>query len=206
VIKPSQALGGRLPLVDPKTLTSAQRELFDAVMTTWVLWSNDAGLEATTADGRLIGPFNSLLLHPEVGAKFLEFVAAAATHTTVSQRVREVVIIAVGAVWDASYELYAHTILARHVGLSDDAVTTLANGGIPDDVSEHEKIAARVARQLSTRHRIDEELYREAEQAFGRTGLFDIVALIGQYHTVCAVLNLFEVPVPKSRQPSGGTS
>ena len=196
MIKPSQALGGRLPLVDPKTLTSAQRELFDAVMTTWVLWSNDAGLEATTADGRLIGPFNSLLLHPEVGAKFLEFVAAAATHTTVSQRVREVVIIAVGAVWAAGYELYAHTTLARHAGLSNDAVMTLANGGIPDDLSEHEKIAARVARQLSTRHRIDEELYSEAEQAFGRTGLFDIVALMGQYHTVCAALNLFEVPAP----------
>jgi 4-carboxymuconolactone decarboxylase len=194
--KPRQTLGGRLPLVDPKTLSSAQRELFDAVMSTWVLWGNEVGIEATTADGRLIGPFNSFLLHPEVAAKFLEFVAAAATHTTLSHRVREVVIIAVGAVWAAGYELYAHTTLARHAGLSNDAVMTLANGGIPDDLSEHEKIAARVARQLSTRHRIDEELYREAEQAFGRTGLFDIVALMGQYHTVCAALNLFEVPAP----------
>jgi 4-carboxymuconolactone decarboxylase len=194
--KPSQTLGGRLPLVDPKTLTSAQRELFDKVMSTWVQWSNDAGLEATTADGRLIGPFNSFLLRPEVAAKFLEFVAVAAAHTTLSRRAREVVIIAVGAVWTAGYELYAHTTLARHAGLSNDAVTTLANGGIPDDLSEHEKIAARVACQLSTRHRIDEELYREAEQAFGRTGLFDIVALMGQYHTVCAALNLFEVPAP----------
>jgi 4-carboxymuconolactone decarboxylase len=194
--KPRQTLGGRLPLVDPKTLSSAQRELFDTVMSTWVLWGNEVGIEATTADGRLIGPFNSFLLHPEVAAKFLEFVAAAATHTALSHRVREVVIIALGAVWAAGYELYAHTALARHAGLSNDAVMTLANGGIPDDLSEHEKIAARVARQLSTRHRIDEELYSEAEQAFGRTGLFDIVALMGQYHTVCAALNLFEVPAP----------
>jgi len=106
------------------------------------------------------------------------------------------VIVAVGAVWGADYELYAHTTLARNAGLSEHAVTTLANGGIPDELSEHEKIAAHLTRQLSTRHRVDDELYREAEKAFGTTGLFDIVALIGQYHTVCAALTLFEVPAP----------
>lgn len=193
---PIQALGGRLPLADPTTLTSAQRELFQAVKATQVPWANDAGFQATTADGRLIGPYNAFLLHPEMAEKILEFSAADKAHTTLSKRVHEIVIIAVGAVWGADYELYAHGALARNAGLSEDAVTTLANGGIPDDLSEHEKIAARLARQLSTRHRVDDELYRAAEQAFGTTGLFDIAALMGQYHTVCTVLTLFEVPAP----------
>jgi 4-carboxymuconolactone decarboxylase len=194
--KPSKTLGGRLPLADPAALTGAQRELFNTVNATQVSWANDAGFQATTADGRLIGPYNSFLLHPEVAAKILEFSAADKAHTTLSKRVHEVVIVAVGAVWGADYELYAHTTLARHAGLSEHAVTTLANGGVPDELSEHEKIAAHLTRQLSTRHRVDDELYREAEKAFGTTGLFDIVALIGQYHTVCAALTLFEVPAP----------
>jgi 4-carboxymuconolactone decarboxylase len=194
--KPSKTLGGRLPLADPSALTGAQRELFNAVNTTQVPWANEAGFHATTADGRLIGPYNSFLLHPEVAAKILEFSAADKTHTTLSKRVHEVVIVAVGAVWGADYELYAHTTLARNAGLSEHAVTTLANGGIPDDLSEHEKIAAQLTRQLSTSHRVDDELYSEAEQAFGTTGLFDIAALIGQYHTVCTALTLFEVPAP----------
>jgi 4-carboxymuconolactone decarboxylase len=193
---PSQALGGRLPLADPTTLTSAQRELFQAVKATQVPWANDAGFKATTADGRLIGPYNAFLLHPEMAAKILEFSAADKSHSTLSKRVHEIVIIAVGAVWGADYELYAHCTLARNAGLSEDAVTTLANGGIPDDLSEHEKIAARLARQLSTHHRVDDEMYREAEQAFGTTGLFDIAALMGLYHTVCTLLTLFEVPAP----------
>ena len=154
------------------------------------------GVQVTTEDGRLIGPFNSFLLHPEVAAKLGEFQAAEATHTTLPQRVREVVIIAVGAVWGADYELYAHCTLARNAGLSERAVSTLANGGIPDDLSEHEKLAACVARELSARHRVDDELYREAEKAFGTTGLFDIAALMGLYHTVCMTLTLFEVPAP----------
>lgn len=37
---------------------------------------------------------------------------------------------------------------------------------------------------------------RAAEAAFGRRGLFDIVALMGQYLTVAALLSLFEVPSP----------
>jgi 4-carboxymuconolactone decarboxylase len=194
--KPSQTLGGRLPLADPAILTGAQRDLFEALKATWEPLSNKAGIQMATADGRLIGPYNTFLLHPEVAAKFSEFQAAEATYTTLSPRVREVVIVAVGAVWGADYELYAHTTLARNAGLSEHAVTTLANGGIPDDLSEHEKIAARLTSQLSTRHRVDAELYREAEKAFGTTGLFDIAALIGQYHTVCAALTLFEVPAP----------
>jgi 4-carboxymuconolactone decarboxylase len=193
---PSQNLGGRLPLADPANLTSAQRELFDMLRKTWVAYANKLGVQATTEDGRLIGPFNAFLLHPEVTAKLSEFQVAEATHTTLSPRVREVVVIVVGTVWRADYELYAQINVARKAGLSDDAITILANGGIPEDLSDHEKIAARLARELSTRHRVDDDLYREAEQAFGRTGLFDIVAVMGVYQTVCAALALFEVPAP----------
>ena len=192
-----QNLGGRLSLADPATLTAAQRELFDAVLKTRVPWADDAGFQVTTADGRLIGPFNAFLLQPEVAAKFLEFRATATDHTTLSEREREIVIIAVGTVWGAEYELYAHTALARHAGLSDDAVATLLKGEIPDSLSDRERLAARVAQQLSTAHRVSAELYHEAEKAFGTKGLFDIVTLMGQYHTVCTLLTLFDIPAPK---------
>jgi 4-carboxymuconolactone decarboxylase len=62
--KPSQTLGGRLPLADPTTLTAAQRELFEAVKATRVPLANEVGLQVTTEDGRLIGPFNSFLCAP----------------------------------------------------------------------------------------------------------------------------------------------
>ena len=193
---PNQNLGGRLPLADPATLTSAQHDLFETLKATWVMYAEKLGVQATTKDGRLIGPFNAFLLHPEVTAKLSEFQVAEAANTTLSPRVREVVIIVVGAVWRADYELYAQINVARKAGLSDDAITVLANGGIPEDLSDHEKLAARLARELATRHRIDDEMYREAEEAFGRTGLFDIVAVMGVYQTVCSALALFEIPAP----------
>ena len=192
----ARPLGGRLPLADPATLTAAQRALYDQLIGSWVVFTDKLGIRSTTEDGRLIGPFNALLLHPEVTAKLLEFQVAESTNTSLSPSVREVVIIVLGAVYAADYELYAHKFVARAVGLADDHVVALSSGDIPDGLGEHEKLAARLTRAMATRHRIDDELYQEAESAFGAKGLFDIAAVMGLYHTVCTMLTLFEVPAP----------
>jgi len=112
--------------------------------------------------------------------------------------VREVVIIAVAAVWGADYALYAHCAVARKAGLSDDDVTnTCPNAGIPDDLSEHEKIAARLAHQLSTSHHVDDELYREAEKSLRYNRFISTSPpSSANTHTVCTALTLFDVPAP----------
>ena len=72
-----------------------------------------------------------------------------------------------------------------------------ATGGLPDDLSDEEKIAQRYARQLSAEHHVDAALYSAAERAFGHRGLVEIAYLTGAYHTVCALLNAFEIPAPR---------
>jgi 4-carboxymuconolactone decarboxylase len=190
-------LGGRLPLADPASLTDAQRELFDTVVRSRVPWADGAGFRVTTTDNRLIGPFNAFLLQPEVAEAFLAFRSAATDHTTLSDREREIVIVAVGAVWGAKYELYAHTALARQAGIAENDLTTLLDGRTPESLSDRERLAADVTRQLSSAHHVSDELYREAEKAFGAKGLLDIVILMGQYQTVCSLLTLFDVPAPE---------
>ena len=190
-------LGGRLPLADPATLNPEQRALFDRVITRIVPWANDAGFQATAADGRLIGPFNPALLNPAVTASLLDLHVTERANTSLSARVREVVILAVGAVWRADYELYAHVALARSAGLPEDAARMIAAGEEPAGLSDQEALAQRLTLQLSANHRIDETLYRQAEDAFGAQGLIDIAFLIGIYHAVCATLTMFAIPAPK---------
>ena len=193
---PSEKLGGRLPLLDPKELLGAQKELYDRENTTMVPWAEQAGFRSKTADGKLIGPFNPVLFSPEIGGAFLDLQAAEQRHTTLSKRVREVMILSVGAVWKSDYELYAHSAVGRSVGLSEEAVHALTSGGLPADLSEPEQIAQRYTTQLCREHRVSAELYAAAEEAFGKQGLVDMAALIGIYHLVCTLLNGFEVPVP----------
>ena len=113
---PADALGGRLPLADPATLTGEQRTLFDRMMARIVPWAEEAGFASTAADGRLIGPFNPALLNPAVTASMLDLSVAERTHTSLTDRIREVVILAVGAVWQADYEVYAHVTLPAAPG------------------------------------------------------------------------------------------
>jgi 4-carboxymuconolactone decarboxylase len=194
-------LGGRLPLVEADTLDAAQRELFDHLRARVVPWADVAGFRSTTADGRFIGPFNAALRSPAVAGAFLELQASEQRHTSLSDRVRQVVILAVGAAWAADYEIYAHSAVARHSGIPDDAVRRLVAGTLPDTLSDEEKVAYRFAQKLSTTHRIDDSTFNQARKAFGDSGIVDIIILAGTYYTVCGLLNAFEVPAP-SETPS----
>ncbi len=199
-------LGGRLALLDPASLTGAQRAVYDRLTATMVRWADQSGFQSTTQDKRLIGPFNSVLLSPGITPAFLDLQDAEQAHTTLDQRVRQVVILSVGALWRSAYELYAHTAVALQAGLPDAAVQTLASGAVSDELSVQEKLAARFARALSAGHCVDAALYEETEAAFGAQGLVDLVFLAGSYHIVCGLLNTFDVPAPTGHNPAAAAA
>ncbi len=188
--------GGRLPVADPSALDDAARELFDDITATAVGWARRSGFKAATADGRLIGPFNPSLLNPGLSAAFLTLQTAEQRHTSLDERTRQVVILTVGAVWRAPYELYAHSAVARHAGLPESVIAALVAGTEPAALTDDQRAAHRLARALSTGHHVDDALYDEATQRFGSAGVFDITVLTGIYHTVCGILNAFAIPAP----------
>ncbi len=193
-------LAGRLPLLTPDTLTAPQSELYNYIAAILVPWANDAGFVAQANNGGLTGPFNAFLFAPEISRAYLDLVAAEWKHTKLDKRVREVIILTVGAVWKAAYEIYAHSAVARHVGISNEAVAALAKGVLPDDLSSAEKTAHRFVKQLCSDYRVDDALYHEAERTFGAEGITNMIQLVGLYLWTSAILNGFQVPVPDSRE------
>ncbi len=186
----------RLPLLKPDELNQTQRKIYDRMMTEQVPWATKSGFQAATPDGKLLGPFNALLYAPEVGQAYLDYFTAEKQNTTLSQRVHEVVILAVGAAWNSAYELYAHAAVSKTVGLPDAVIQALAAGQMPESLSEQERSAYEFVHQLAADHRVDPAAYARAKSAFGDKGLADIVILAGLYLMTCATLNAFEVPVP----------
>lgn len=186
----------RLPLLTPGVLEPAQKQLHDQIMKEQVPWATKSGFTAATPDGKLLGPFNSLLYGPEVGQAYLNYFAAEKQNTTLSDCVHEIVILAVGAAWDSPYELYAHTAVGKSVGLTEETVQALAAGKLPEGLLEQEASAYEFAHQLAATHRVDAATYARAKAEFGDKGLVNIVMLTGLYLVTCAALNAFEVPVP----------
>jgi 4-carboxymuconolactone decarboxylase len=197
-----QSLGGRLPLLNPAQYTTAQRAASERLANTMVPFADSVGFQTKTSDGRLIGPFNPALYSPGVSAGFGDFMEAEARSTSLDNRVRQVVILTVGAVWNSAYELYAHSAEARHAGLPDEVIEALVAGGIPAQLSDDEQLAARFAQQLTAQHRVDAALYAAAERAYGQRGLVDLTLLVGYFHTTCALLNAFDIPAPPASDPT----
>jgi 4-carboxymuconolactone decarboxylase len=59
-------------------------------------------------------------------------------------------------------------------------------------------VSYRVASQLLGKHRIDDATYAEATDAFGETGLIELVSVIGYYCQISLTLNAFEIPLTAS--------
>jgi 4-carboxymuconolactone decarboxylase len=89
----------------------------------------------------------ALLYSPEMSSAFLDFQLAEAKSTSLDARVRQVVILAVGAVWKAPYEIYAHAAVARKLGFSEEDISKLSAGQSPASLSGAERIAQQYASQ-----------------------------------------------------------
>ena len=189
-------LGGRTPLLAPDALDDEQKKTYAIIDKTMVRWAETSGFKARLADGRLIGPFNPLLLSPTMGAAFLALQEAEGKTTTLAERVRQVVILTVGSVWKADYELYAHAAVAKGLGLSSSTIEALSRGDADEALKPEERIAQRFALKLTKEHKVDGETFQQARSVFQDRGVAEIVILAACYDLVSSLLNAFEIPVP----------
>lgn len=178
-----------------------QRALYDSLVANEVPWAEKSGARAIAHDGGLLGPFNPLLFNPALGTAQVGVFRADKESTSLSPRVHEIVVLTVGAAWQSAYELYAHTAVAKAVGLPDSVIEAIVSGQLPELESDQEASAYDFTWQLTHKHRVDPATYAFAANAFGSRGLVDMVMLIGLYLTTCSLINAFEVPVPEASAP-----
>lgn len=188
--------GGRLPRNETLDLDDEQRAAVDRIRSGTARWAEESGFAATDDEGGLIGPFNAFVLRPRPGAAFNRWVATDQQESSLAATVREVVILTVGAAWGAAYELYAHTAVARSVGLDENAVQALLDGTAAQVLTGDELVVHRFVDELVLTHRVTDDTYAAAEAALGRDGVLDTVHLTGMYLSVSALLNAFEIPAP----------
>ena len=189
-------LGGRTALLNPDALTPAQRKVYDTIDKQMAPWAEKAGFKAKLADGRLVGPFNTILLSPDMGEAFLSLQAIEAKATSLSERVRQVIILTVGAVWRCDYERYAHAAVAKEAGLSPSTIAALQQGEPSEGLSGEEDVARRFILSLTAEHAVNDDLFEEARSRFHERGIVDMIILAGCYDLISSLLNAFKVPVP----------
>ena len=64
-------LGGRLRLLNPAEMPAPQKRIYDRLNAGMIQWAEGVPFRSKTSGGRLIGPFNPMLLSPNTTSGFL---------------------------------------------------------------------------------------------------------------------------------------
>ena len=185
----------RLPLIAPDDLDPQQKSLYEDMRKG--ISSNFNAFQAVRDDGALEGPWNPWLHEPTIGKAIWDLTLAMTAQATLPDDVRQIVILVVGARFDAAYEIYAHIAVAEHEGMQPERLGTLVADLKPGDLSPKESIAFDVAYKLVRGGTLPEPLYRLAVDTFGQHGANELFYLVGLYSLVSTTLNAFNVPVPE---------
>ncbi len=185
----------RLPPIAPADLTPEQKPLYDD-MRKGISGSFNA-FETEADDGALIGPWNAWLHEPVIGKAIWDLTLAMTAQASLPDPIRQIVILVVGARFDAAYELYAHIAVAEKEGMSPERLATITADLKPVDFSPEESIAFDLAYALVRGGTLPEPIYALALKTFGQHGLNEMIYLVGLYAMVSTTLNGFNIPVPE---------
>jgi 4-carboxymuconolactone decarboxylase len=185
----------RLRNPTPGELDAEQRALYDEIAG----GPRSAGpqlFELVDQEGRLNGPFGVMLHSPAVGGALQAVGAAVRYRSVLSDRVRELAILAVAAHWSSDFELYAHVPLARHAGLTqEEVVGVTADSDVPL-ADPAERAVLQVVRALLHASDLTDDEYAAGRDAIGEQGLVELTTLVGYYATLALQLRVFRVAAP----------
>lgn len=181
----------RIEPFHPYDLDEGQRRLYAAIV------GGRGGIAAvvplTDDEGHLTGPFNAMLLSPEIGMALQEVGTAIRDHGALSPRSRELAILVVAAHWQCAFELDAHTLIGAHVGLTGAELDALRAGG-ELGLHDHEEAAVlTVARALVRTGDLGQSDYEAAASGLGPAKLFEISTLVGYYSLLAVQMRIFGV-------------
>ena len=146
----------------------------------------------TDPEGRLRGPFNAMLLSPPVGFAVQALGATVRYGSVLSDRAREMAILAVAAHWDSAFEWAAHEAVCRASGtLNDSEMAALRACRTPELTDPAERAVLRATVALLGHGSLSDGEYADAVAAVGERGVFELTTLVGYYATLALQLRVF---------------
>jgi alkylhydroperoxidase family enzyme len=152
-------------------------------------------------DARGMNGVGAMLRHPTLAKAFLTFNNHVAMASTVSKRIRELLILRVGWLRGAEYEFQQHVILGLRAGLTEAEIDRLTYGPDAEGWDAVDAALLRATDELVADAFIKDDTYAVLAQHFNTEQLLDIVFAIGCYEMLAMVFNTFQVPFEESLPP-----
>jgi alkylhydroperoxidase family enzyme len=196
---------GRLPWFAPADLDADQRALYDRIAG----GPRAAGPQAfplTDAAGRLHGPFNAMLVSPDIGSTIQEVGAAIRYRSALSSREREIAILEVSVLRRSEFEWYAHERVGRASGLTAEELDALLRCEPAASFDSRERMVRRVAHDCVIDRTVADDVLSEAEVLLGTRTVMDVVTLVGYYDLLALKMAVWQTPLPEDAKPVFGAA
>lgn len=147
-------------------------------------------------------PLNLYRMLPYAGKGaegFLALGGALLRENTLDAKLREIAILRVGILSNASYEVHQHKRVAQMVGLHSDKVMALQIGADTSALSERELMIVKFTDQLVHHVKAGDDMFAAMVKEFSANEVAELVMTIGFYMMVSRFLENFEVDI----EPSG---
>lgn len=185
----------RLSRLAPDELDAGQRALYDE-LTGGARAAGPQRFPLTDARGRLLGPFDVMLRNPPVGTALQALGARLRYAGGLTDRARELVILAVAAHYGSRFEADAHERVGAAAGLTQAQLADLRAGREPEVPDPYEAAALGAARALLQTSDLSDPEYDRYSAQLPAAQLFEVVCLVGYYGTLALAMRAFRADHP----------
>jgi 4-carboxymuconolactone decarboxylase len=154
-----------------------------------------------SADSRGVNGVGTILRHPALAKAFLTFNSHVATASSVSTRVRELLILRVSWLRRSEYEFVQHIVLGRRAGLSDADIERTQLGPDAPGWDPIDADLVRAVDELVAEARIQDATWERLAARFNSTELMDIVFAVGCYEILAMAFNTFGAQMESGVEP-----
>lgn len=137
--------------------------------------------------------YKVLLNSPVVATGWLQFLTAIRQKTSVSPRLRELIILRIAVLNKAFYEFDGHFPIAVRAGMPSAWEDTLRNGGIPSDMTEDERNVLVYTEKMTAEISVSDEVYQKIASNRSNQEVLDLTAIIAAYNMVSRVLGALNI-------------
>jgi 4-carboxymuconolactone decarboxylase len=177
----------RVPILDEKSLTPAQRALLDSIR------SGPRGSSTT-----IRGPFAVFLHAPAFGELAQQLGGYCRFKTGVAPRLSEFAILVTARLWRAQYEWFAHVPQAERAGVKAETIRDLHKGRVPQAAPKDERAIYDFIQELYKTRRVSDKTFERVRSLLGDAATVEFVGILGYYALISMILNVFRMSPPES--------
>lgn len=138
--------------------------------------------------------------HPALTTAYHTLIGHALFGTTLTERQRELIILRVAHLREATYEWAQHVFLAGEVGIAAEEVARVKDGPDAEGWSDLDSALLAAVDELIADARIGDSVYARLEAELDAQQLMDVVFTVGAYDVLAMALRTFDVEVDEDLQ------